>query len=105
MLDHLSAPRIPVNALQLPELVARHVEAVPVHVIVVTPPANGELLALCPAADPVDDPGKDSHVFAESRPEKSSVLVLPEPVDVEDARRGAQLPLHFNPVTKIVAHV
>ena len=42
-------------------------QAVPVDVLEVGGPADGGLLALGAAADPVDDPLQDAHVLASSR--------------------------------------
>ena len=69
------------------ELLARRIQSGPVDVFVVRRPADGRLLALGAAAHAVDDPLEDAHVLAEARPEELAVLVLAEPVDVEDARR------------------
>ena len=68
-------------------------------------PADGGFFALGAAADAVDDPLEDAHVFAVAGPEEFAVLVFAEPVDVEDARRGGEGALHLEPVTEVVAHV
>ena len=38
-------------------------------------------------------------------PEELAVVVLAEPVDVEDAGRGGERALHLDPVAEVVAHV
>jgi len=76
-------------------LFAGNVEALPVHVVEVRGPADGSFFALGAAADSVDDPLEDTHVFAVSGPEELTVRSLAEPVDVEDAGRGGQVALHF----------
>ncbi len=86
-------------------LFAGNVEALPVHVVEVRGPADGGLFALCAAADAVDDPLEDAHVFAVAGPEELAVWALAEPVDVEDAGRGGEVALHLEPVTEVVAHV
>ena len=73
---------------------AGEVEAVPVDVVVVRGPADGGFLAAGAAADAVDDPLEDAHVFAVAGPEELAVGVLAEPVDVEDARGGGEGALH-----------
>ena len=50
-------------------------------------PADRRLARVGAAAAAVDDPLEHAHVLAEARPEKFAVVVLAEPVHVEDARR------------------
>src|SRR5262249_22729299 len=48
---------------------------------------------------------QDAQVFAEARPEKTTVLVLSEPVDVEDPGRVLQPLAELEPVAPVVAEV
>ena len=58
-------------------------------------------MAIAAFHDPVDD----AHVFAESGPEEFSVLVLAEPVHMEEARQVGEVAAHLEPVTEVLAHV
>ena len=94
-----------VDGLEGVEGFAREVEALPVDVVEVRGPANGGFFAERAAADTVDDPLEDAHVFAVAGPEEAAVGGFAEPVDVEDAGRGREVALHLQPVTEVVAHV
>src|SRR5205823_2480173 len=51
-----------------------------------------------------DDPLEHTHVVAESRPEKFSAGVFPEPVHVENQRRILQPRADLEPVPEIISH-
>src|SRR5271170_467424 len=94
-----------VDGLEGVEGFAGEVEALPVDVVEVRGPADGGFFAESAAADTVDDPLEDAHVFAVAGPEEAAVGRFAEPVDVEDAWRGGEVALHLEPVTEVVAHV
>src|SRR6185437_10665086 len=94
-----------INLLQLIEGLSGEIETLPVNVLKVRSPADGRLLAQGAAMDTVDDPLEHAHVLAEAGPEEFTLLVLAEPVDVEDTRRGGEIALHAQPVTEVVAHM
>src|SRR5947209_15767628 len=61
---------------------------------------------LRPALAAPEHPGEDTRVLSEARPHELPVLVLAEPVDVEDARElGALTPPDAQPVREVVTHV
>ena len=62
-------PGIAIDGLELSKLVVGEVESVPVQVVVFRGPADGGLLAAHTAADAVDDPFEDAHVFGVAGPE------------------------------------
>src|SRR6266516_4071027 len=59
------------------------------------------------AGKPFHDPLQDPDVLAVARPQELAVLILSEPVDVEDARQlaGARGAADLQPVSEVVAHV
>src|SRR5262249_31474872 len=67
--------------------------------------ANCRLARGALALDALVHPHQRAHVLAIAWPEEVSVLVLAEPVDVEDLRRALQLLAHRQPVTPVVTHV
>src|SRR6185312_827280 len=110
VIHDLMTPLGTVDLLELVEGFAGEVEAFPVDVVVVGGPADGRLLADGAAADTVDDPLEDAHIFAVAGPEEFAWLSIDlraaaEPVDVEDAGSGGEVALHAEPVPEVVAHV
>src|ERR1017187_10578072 len=91
--------------LQPIEFFVRKVEPRPFVVLVLWVPANRCFLAQGASMRTVHDPLEHSHILAESRPEKLSVLIFAEPVHMEDPRSRAERSLHFDPVPEVVAHV
>ena len=53
----------------------------------------------------IEHPGEHSQVLAEARPEELAGRILPEPVDVEDARRMLELGADVEPVRPVIAEV
>ena len=53
----------------------------------------------------VDDPAQHAQVVAESRPQELAVLVLAEPVDVEDLRQSSRPAFEPQPVRQVVGEV
>src|ERR1035437_2801439 len=109
VVHHFALPGRGVNSLKLlergAEFSSRRVETSPFDVFKVGSPADGGFLALGSAPDAVDDPLENTHVLRVAGPQKTARLVLAKPVDVEDARRIGERPLHLDPVPKVVAHV
>ncbi len=103
--QQLITPGVTIESLQLLEALAREIEAVPLDVFVARHPADRRLAPHRPSIGPIDNPLQHPHVLTEAGPHEVSILVLAEPIDVEDARSLAQTPLHANPVAEIVAHV
>src|ERR1700677_1083817 len=105
VLHHLLLPLRPVYRLQLVEGRARKIEPLPVDVVKVRSPPDRRLLAHGAAADTVDDPLENTHVFAVSRPQEAAIGTLAEPVDMEDPRRRREVTLHAQPVPEVITHV
>ena len=107
--DDLSLPGCAIDLLELveggAELGFGEVESGPLDVVEVGGPADRRLPGAHPAMDAVDDPLEDAHVLCVAGPEEAAVLVLAEPVDVEDARGDGERALHFDPVAEVVSHV
>src|SRR5579872_153881 len=93
--DHFGSPRHPVHVLQFVKLLSRKLGSGPLYVLVAWHPADGSLTGLGPDVRAVHDPLQYAHVLAESGPDKLSVRILAEPVDVEDSRRFREMPLHL----------
>src|ERR1039458_5343195 len=91
-----------IDVLELVERLAQFsfvgVEPGPAYVFEVGSPADGRFLRLRTAVDPVNDPHEYAHVLGIAGPEEAAVLVLTEPVDVEDARRDGERSLPLEPM-------
>src|SRR5579883_604747 len=104
--NHFFAPGFAVECLELIEFFLwKRFEALPFEVFIARHPADGRFSAQGPAARAVYDPFQHAHVLTEAGPHKLSVGVLAEPVYMEDARSFAQIALHLNPMTEVIAHV
>src|SRR6185312_7755228 len=103
--DYLGAPRCTVKMLEFIEILTRKRHSGPSDVLMTWHPADGGLAASSPTVRAVDDPFENAHVLAEARPHEFAFSVLAEPVDVKNLRRLAQMALHPDPVSEIVAHV
>jgi len=57
------------------------------------------------AGTAIEDPGQHAQILAKARPQELTGSILPEPVDVEDARRLAERGADLEPVRPIVAIV
>ena len=68
--------------------------------------ADSGLLSINLALAALDDPVEDTHIVAEARPDEVAVLVLLEPVNVEDLRSLVTEDLaHFEPVSPVVTNI
>src|SRR5665213_2144404 len=105
MSHQFASPCSAFHFLQPVEFFVRKVEPCPFDVLVVRSPANRCFLAECASMCTIDNPLEHAHVLAATGPEKLPVLIFAEPVYMEDARRGTQRALHFDPVPEVVAHV
>ena len=105
MAHHFLLPLCTIDRLQLIERLTREAQPIPMNIVVVGSPANRRFFAQRPPAYSIDDPLQHTHVLRKSRPQKLAVLVLAEPVHVEDARGSCQIALHLEPMPEVVAHV
>lgn len=103
--DNFLLPLSTIYHLKTVESFAREVKRLPIDVVEVRRPTDGSFLALSATADTINDPFEHTHVFAVTGPEKSAVLVLAKPIDVEDTWCYGERALHLDPVPKIVTHV
>ena len=55
--------------------------------------------------DLLTHPAQDAHVFAKTWPDKATLVVGAEPVDLENGRRTRRALAHFEPVRPVVGHV
>src|SRR5580698_3719966 len=101
VLNDFAPPLTAIEGLQFVELLAREVETGPLDLVVIRHPADGCFLRGGAAVRAIDNPLQHAHILAEARPDELAVRVFAEPVDVEDARRFAELPLDLDPVTEI----
>src|SRR5579864_90959 len=69
---------------------------------------NGADLCFGAAAAPlaaIKDPLQDSHVFAETGPQKFSVRIFAKPIHMKDERRITEARANLEPMLKVLAHV
>src|SRR5436189_5001 len=83
---HLGAPLVGVDRKHAPELLPLEVEALGLQRALGGHEADRGLGRLGATRAALDDPGQHPRVLAETGPQELAVVVLAEPVDVEDAR-------------------
>src|SRR5207253_4979617 len=84
--EHFLTPRIAIEGLQLVEPLFGKLEPAPLDVFIVRHPANRSFLGERAAMRAIDNPFQHPHVFAEARPNKVSLVIFAEPVDMKDTR-------------------
>src|SRR4051812_10791010 len=95
-----------IEAQELFDILRRDLQAVEIDIALIRQVADGCLSAAVLALKPLAHPFEHAAVVAEARPEPFAAGALPEPVDVEDARRlVSELVTHVEPVLKVVRHV
>src|SRR5581483_3882777 len=105
MTNHFASPCAPVERLQFGEFLIRKVQSVPVDIFVSRNPADRSFFTRDAPMYAVNDPLQNSHVLAETGPDKMSVRILAEPIHVKNARRETERALHREPMPEVIAHV
>src|SRR5262249_52713995 len=99
------APSVSIKFLQLLECFPVEIETGPFNIFVTWHPPDGGLASQGPTARTVHDPPEHSHVLAESWPHELTLLVLSKPINMKNSGSHGKSGLHFDQVSKIVAHV
>ena len=101
----LLIPNVAVDREQLVQLFAGDVQTGQIQTLRRGDVADGRLDRVRVASAPVQNPLDHSQVLAESGPQELAVLVLAEPIGVEDLGRPAHPPPHLQPMLEVLAHV
>src|SRR5580698_11672062 len=83
---HFLLPLRTINILKEFEGLSRKFQTRPVDVVEVRRPANRRLFTPNPPTDAIHNPLKNPHILAVSRPQKSAIRALPEPIHMKDPR-------------------
>ncbi len=81
------------------------VESADIEVVKNRHPAKRCFFSHCTAGTAIDDPLEHAHVLAISRPRELAVLVLAEPVYVENFRQVLDFLAHSHPVIEVLPHI
>src|ERR1044071_4482373 len=105
MCGNFFLPAFAIYGHELIEFFRIKVQTTPVDVLIAGHPAERTLDRITAAMNAIDNPLQHAHIFAESRPEKFSLLIDAEPVDQKNARRIEDAPSHLQPVVEVITHV
>src|SRR5665213_2319230 len=103
--DHFFLPGFAIDSLQGIELLLWEVHTLPMDVLITRRPADRRFPAPSTSVGAVDDPLQNAHVLPEAGPQELAVLVLAEPVHMEDTGSACKTALDLDPVTEVITHV